>query len=104
MTRAGRAISPPPTAATPRWIRRSAVRSELSERPTPLYSTRVTWLDRPPWSSTQDDARCASYGKGLTVLKIGIANPATPDETEALDLLVDSGAVYSVVPAAILRR
>jgi predicted aspartyl protease len=41
---------------------------------------------------------------GLTVLRIGIANPASPERTEALDSLVDSGAVYSVVPHQVLER
>lgn len=41
---------------------------------------------------------------GLTVLEVEIGNPANPDFTERLDLLVDSGAVYSVVPAAALGR
>jgi predicted aspartyl protease len=41
---------------------------------------------------------------GITVLEIDVANPATPQERETLDLLVDSSAVYSVVPAGILRR
>lgn len=37
---------------------------------------------------------------GLTVLRLLIANAATPDEGEEVEFLVDSGAVYSVVPAA----
>lgn len=41
---------------------------------------------------------------GLTVLRLRIANPERPDEGEEVELLVDSGAVYSVVPAEILRR
>ena len=41
---------------------------------------------------------------GLTVLEIGVGNPATPDVTERLEFLVDSGAVYSVVPSAVLDR
>jgi aspartyl protease family protein len=41
---------------------------------------------------------------GLTVLRIEVANPARPKRTEAVDFLVDSGAIYSVVPARILRR
>jgi len=41
---------------------------------------------------------------GLTVLRIEIGNPANPERTEALDFLVDSGAVYSVVPRPVLER
>ena len=41
---------------------------------------------------------------GLTTLKIGIANVADPDRVRALDFLVDSGAIYSVVPAEVLAE
>ena len=41
---------------------------------------------------------------GLTHIKVGIANPARPKHTIELIFLVDSGAVYSVIPAASLRR
>jgi predicted aspartyl protease len=41
---------------------------------------------------------------GLTVLNIEVANPSRPRRTVSVELLVDSGAIYSVVPAAILRR
>jgi clan AA aspartic protease len=41
---------------------------------------------------------------GLTVLTIEVANPAKPEVTESLDFLIDSGAVYSVVPKAILEK
>lgn len=41
---------------------------------------------------------------GLTVLRIEIGNPSNPERTEALDFLVDSGAVYSVVPQPVLER
>jgi aspartyl protease family protein len=41
---------------------------------------------------------------GLTVLEIGVANPARPKVVELLEFLVDSGAIYSVVPARILRK
>jgi clan AA aspartic protease len=39
---------------------------------------------------------------GLTVLTLEVANPATPHETVAVEFLVDSGAVYSVVSRAVL--
>jgi clan AA aspartic protease len=41
---------------------------------------------------------------GLTHVKARIANPARPRKTARLKFLVDSGAVYSVVPGATLRR
>jgi predicted aspartyl protease len=41
---------------------------------------------------------------GLTVLRLEIANPAVPARREAVDFLVDSGAVYSFVPGDILER
>src|SRR5438874_6948530 len=41
---------------------------------------------------------------GLTVLRVKVGNPAKPRVTEELEFLVDSGAVYSVVPSRILRR
>ena len=41
---------------------------------------------------------------GLTTLDIEVGNPANPEVTEKIEFLIDSGAVYSVVPAAILER
>ena len=41
---------------------------------------------------------------GLTVLEIEIANPVDPATTEPVELLVDSGAIYSVVPTAVLEE
>src|SRR5437773_1368536 len=41
---------------------------------------------------------------GLTVLEVEVANVANPDVTERLDFLIDSGAIYSVVPTRILER
>ncbi len=41
---------------------------------------------------------------GLTVLELEIANPSGPRVTEKLEFLIDSGAIYSVVPAATLER
>jgi len=41
---------------------------------------------------------------GLTVLEIKIGNPALPDVMEKVEFLVDSGAIYSVVPKSILER
>ena len=41
---------------------------------------------------------------GLTVLEVEIANAASPKVTEKVEFLIDSGAIYSVVPAPILER
>jgi clan AA aspartic protease len=40
----------------------------------------------------------------MTVVEIDVANVANPELTETVEFLVDSGATYSVVPAAILER
>lgn len=41
---------------------------------------------------------------GLTVLEIEVGNPAKPDTTEKVEFLIDSGAIYSVVPRRILKK
>jgi aspartyl protease family protein len=41
---------------------------------------------------------------GLTVLELEVANPASPEITEKVEFLIDSGAIYSVVPAPVLER
>ncbi len=41
---------------------------------------------------------------GLIVLQIEVGNPANPQVTESVEFLIDSGAVYSVVPTPILER
>jgi clan AA aspartic protease len=41
---------------------------------------------------------------GLIVLEIEVGNPANPEVTEKVDLLIDSGAIYSVVPIPILEK
>ena len=41
---------------------------------------------------------------GLTFLTIQVGNPAQPDVTEEVEFLIDSGAIYSVVPTPILQR
>ena len=41
---------------------------------------------------------------GLTFLEVEVGNPASPDVTEKLEFLIDSGVIYSVVPAPILDR
>jgi predicted aspartyl protease len=41
---------------------------------------------------------------GLTILRLDVADPADVARREAVDFLVDSGAVYSFVPGEVLRR
>lgn len=41
---------------------------------------------------------------GLTVLEIEVGNPARPDDTRPVEFLIDSGAVYSVVPSPLLEQ
>ncbi|PKB78261.1 MAG: hypothetical protein BZY88_19365 [SAR202 cluster bacterium Io17-Chloro-G9] len=41
---------------------------------------------------------------GLTVLEIEVGNPSNPEVTEKLEFLIDSGAIYSVVPTPVLER
>jgi clan AA aspartic protease len=41
---------------------------------------------------------------GLTTLDVEVGNPANPDVTEKLQFLIDSGAIYSVVPTPVLER
>ncbi len=40
----------------------------------------------------------------MTVLEIEVGNPANAEVTEKVEFLVDSGAVYSVVPTPILEK
>jgi clan AA aspartic protease len=41
---------------------------------------------------------------GLTVLEMEVANPASPEVREKVEFLIDSGAIYSVVPSPILAK
>ena len=41
---------------------------------------------------------------GLTFLEVEIANVANPEVRETIKFLVDSGAIYSVVPAPVLEK
>ena len=41
---------------------------------------------------------------GLTVLQIEVGNPGNPTVMEPVEFLIDSGAIYSVVPAPVLER
>ncbi len=40
----------------------------------------------------------------LTTLAIEVGNPANPEVTEKLEFLIDSGAIYSVVPTPLLEK
>src|SRR5436190_12120810 len=41
---------------------------------------------------------------GITFVNIKVSNPARPKKKGSFDLLVDSGALYSVVPAGELKK
>jgi clan AA aspartic protease len=41
---------------------------------------------------------------GLTCVKVRVGNPANGHRAEEVRCLVDSGAVYSLIPATILRK
>ncbi|MBM4267040.1 MAG: aspartyl protease [Deltaproteobacteria bacterium] len=41
---------------------------------------------------------------GITFLKLRVVNPARLRTGEELEFLVDTGAIYSVVPGRVLRR
>ena len=41
---------------------------------------------------------------GLVRVEIGISSPATPENEERLEVLVDTGAILSVIPRSILER
>ncbi len=45
-----------------------------------------------------------NYPMGLTSLKIEVGNPGSPENTVPVEFLIDSGAIYSVVPATILEQ
>jgi clan AA aspartic protease len=47
---------------------------------------------------------CKEITVGLTVLEVEVGNPTNPEVTEKLEFLIDSGAIYSVVPTPILER
>ncbi|MCK4614887.1 MAG: aspartyl protease family protein [Thermoplasmata archaeon] len=40
----------------------------------------------------------------LTILRIEVGNPAKPEAAVPIEFLIDSGAVYSVVPTTILEN
>ena len=40
---------------------------------------------------------------GLTYLNVSVANPARPEDSRRVQFLVDSGAMYSIVPRQILE-
>ncbi|HSW02389.1 MAG TPA: aspartyl protease family protein [Sedimentisphaerales bacterium] len=41
---------------------------------------------------------------GITFLKVKVANPERPKKSQVCEFLVDSGAVYSVVPQSVLKK
>jgi clan AA aspartic protease len=43
-------------------------------------------------------------GMGLTFVTVRVGNPSNAHEAENVTCLVDSGAVYSLIPASVLER
>lgn len=41
---------------------------------------------------------------GITFLKVKVANPERLKKSQVCEFLVDSGAVYSVVPGSVLKK
>ena len=41
---------------------------------------------------------------GFTSVKVGVANPAKPAKVIMVELLVDTGAMYSIVPRSLLEQ
>ena len=41
---------------------------------------------------------------GLIHVEVGVSNPATPDVSEKIRVLVDTGSTLSVLPASMLER
>jgi len=66
--------------------------------------SRVGALPKLDVAGSTPVARSTKHLMGITVLEIEVANPARPSVAEKIDFLVDSGAIYSVVPASVLRK
>ena len=41
---------------------------------------------------------------GLTFVNVRVGNPANGHQTAQVDCLVDSGAIYSLIPGSVLRK
>ena len=41
---------------------------------------------------------------GLTFVKVAVGNPANGHRRESVNCLVDSGAIYSLIPGPVLRK
>jgi aspartyl protease family protein len=40
---------------------------------------------------------------GFTYVKVKVSNPTTPAKSEDIDLLVDSGAIFTSIPSEVLK-
>lgn len=47
---------------------------------------------------------CHIEPMAITFVDVQVSNPAKPEIKEKLSFLVDSGAIYSVVPATVLKK
>jgi clan AA aspartic protease len=61
-------------------------------------------FERRPLGGIDGVLGCLWSTMGLTVLDIDVANPSTPEVVEPVTFLVDSGAIYSVVPRPLLEK
>ena len=75
------------------------------------YEPGIERVDNGPGGAAIENPQILCYTRprgvadvGLTHVELSIANPAKPKRSVRLSLLVDSGAVYSVVPASLLRK
>ena len=75
------------------------------------YEPGIERVDNGPGGAAIENPQILCYTRprgvadvGLTHVELSIANPAKPKRSVRLSLLVDSGAVYSVVPASVLRK
>jgi len=61
---------------------------------------------RPIYRDTEQMRNALGSGgiMGITFLKVKIINPQRPKNSQMCEFLVDSGAVYSVVPKKILQK
>src|SRR5437773_9920009 len=53
---------------------------------------------------TNRGERLPGCAMGLSTVTLQVGNLASPDVTEAVAFLIDSGAIYSIVPSAVLER
>src|SRR5207245_4740384 len=83
--------------------RKSAATASRSGRRAP-HPTILTRLWSEPHRVTRRITVCSGWAMALTHVSVRIANPARARRFARVKFLVDSGAIYSVVPARTLDR